>query len=134
MEGKRRSHKALEVDSARSSVRQGWHSLFMLRAWTDGAIYFFQSLKRRDQDHLNVEQEVRDFIQNELLFGEEVTFADDDSFLEGGIIDSTGILELVSFLESRYKFKVDEEELQPENLDSVNRLGRYVRAKCGSPG
>jgi acyl carrier protein len=84
-----------------------------------------------EQKASGVEQAVRDFIQNELLFGQDVAFSDDDSFLEAGIIDSTGILELVTFLEERYGFQVEDNELIPENLDSVSRLGQYVRAKCG---
>lgn len=79
----------------------------------------------------SVEYEVRAFIGDNLLFGEEVTFSDEDSFLEEGIIDSTGILELIHFLEERYGFYVEDDELVPENLDSVNRLVKYVRRKCG---
>lgn len=83
---------------------------------------------------VSVEQEVRDFIQNDLLFGKDMTFSDEDSFLEQGLIDSTGILELVHFIEERYGFTVEDSELIPENLDSVSRLGKYVRAKQGLAG
>lgn len=79
----------------------------------------------------SVEDEVRAFIRDNLLFGEDVAFSDEDSFLEEGIIDSTGILELVQFLEERYGFHIEDEELVPENLDSVSRLARYVGRKCG---
>jgi len=78
---------------------------------------------------LSIEQDVRSFIQNNLLFGQELTFNDEDSFLEAGIIDSTGILELVHFLEEQYGLKVEDNELSPENLDSVSRVGMYVRTK-----
>ncbi|MBV8357948.1 MAG: acyl carrier protein [Deltaproteobacteria bacterium] len=81
----------------------------------------------------SVEKDVRAFIQDNLLFGDEMTFSDEDSFLEEGIIDSTGILELIHFLEERYGFYIEDEELVPENLDSVNRLGKYVRSKCEPP-
>ena len=80
---------------------------------------------------VSVEQEVRDFLQTDLLFGKDVTFSDEDSFLEQGIIDSTGILELVHFLEEHYGFSVEDNELIPENLDSISRLGKYVRGKRG---
>src|SRR5229473_731587 len=79
----------------------------------------------------SVEDEVRVFISDNLLFGEDVKFSDEDSFLEEGIIDSTGILELIHFLEERYGFYVEDDELVPENLDSVSRLVKYVRRKCG---
>jgi acyl carrier protein len=134
MEAERRSHKSLAQRTSRSSKRHGWRSLFVFGAWANRASHFFRDVKHADQKYLKVEQDVREFIQNELLFGEDISFADEDSFLEGGLIDSTGILELVSFLECRYNFTVYEDELQPENLDSVSRLGKYVRAKCGLGG
>ncbi len=81
----------------------------------------------------NIADEVRAFIRDNLLFGEELAFGDDESFLEEGIIDSTGILELVHFLEERYGFYIEDEELTPENLDSISRLVKYVGGKCGHP-
>ena len=76
-----------------------------------------------------VEQDVRNFIQNDLSFGNDVAFSDEDSFLEQGLIDSTGILELVRFLEDRYQLTVEDDELTPENLDSIRRLGIFVVRK-----
>ncbi|HEB76332.1 MAG TPA: acyl carrier protein, partial [Nitrospirae bacterium] len=64
-------------------------------------------------------------------FGRNNGFADSDSFLESGIIDSTGVLELVAFLEERYRIDVVDEELIPENLDSIDNLVRFVKAKMG---
>jgi acyl carrier protein len=78
---------------------------------------------------MNIEHEVRDFIQNSFMFGESINFSDDDSFVEQGIIDSTGVLEVVHFLEDQYGLSVEDDELIPENLDSISRLGKYVRAK-----
>jgi acyl carrier protein len=77
----------------------------------------------------SVADTVRQFVKDNLLFGEEITFSDDDSFLERGLIDSTGVLELVAFLESEYAVTVDDEELVPENLDSIGNLVRFVEAK-----
>ncbi len=74
-------------------------------------------------------RELREFVQENFLFGQEAAFSDDDSFLEQGIIDSTGVLELVAFLEDRYQITVDDEELVPENLDSINNLLRFIAAK-----
>ena len=76
-----------------------------------------------------VEQDVRNFIQNDLLFGNDVAFSNEDSFLEQGLIDSTGILELVRFLEDRYQLTVEDDELTPENLDSIRSLGIFVLRK-----
>ena len=55
--------------------------------------------------------------------------ADDDSFMEGGIIDSTGTLELIMHLETEYGVTVEDEELVPENLDSINSLCQFITAK-----
>ena len=66
---------------------------------------------------------------NNFLFGEAGTLQDDTSFLEGGILDSTGILEFVMFLESTFQVKVQAEEMVPENLDSVNRAASFVVRK-----
>ncbi|HEB50642.1 MAG TPA: acyl carrier protein [Desulfobulbus sp.] len=73
---------------------------------------------------------IRRFIFDNFLFdaGED-DLGNDDSFLEQGIIDSTGVLELVEWLEETFSISVDDEELIPENLDSVNRLAAYVARK-----
>lgn len=54
---------------------------------------------------------------------------DNDSFLDKGIIDSTGVLELVSFIEETFNFKVEDEELIPDNLDSLSKLTSYIKKK-----
>lgn len=76
---------------------------------------------------------LREFIKETFLFGEEITFSDDDSFLEMGIIDSTGVLELVMFLESNFNITVEDDELVPENLDSTNNLVAFVNGKLSRP-
>ena len=76
---------------------------------------------------------VRNFIINNFLFEEDQNLKEDTSFLENGIIDSTGILELVAFIEETYGITVDDEELIPENLDSIANLVQYVRKKQGVP-
>jgi acyl carrier protein len=73
--------------------------------------------------------EVRNFIVANFLLGRRVAFGDDDSFLEEGIIDSTGILELISHLEETYGIEVADDELNPENLDSINRIAAYLTRK-----
>lgn len=74
-------------------------------------------------------QTIRKFVIDNYLFGEEGKLGNDDSFMETGIIDSTGILELVRFLESTYAVKVTDEELIPDNLDSVNKIVSYIQTK-----
>ena len=77
----------------------------------------------------NITGELREFITENFLFGQDIALADDDSFLEQGIIDSTGVLELVTFIEDKYQITVDDSELVPDNLDSIERLVRFVQSK-----
>lgn len=72
---------------------------------------------------------IRKFIIENFLFGSGNDLGDDDSFLDKGIIDSTGVLELVAFVEEQFGIKVADEELIPENLDSVNNLANFVDNK-----
>lgn len=74
--------------------------------------------------------EIRQFVQNDLLMGDaSAMLGDDESFLETGTIDSTGVLEVVMFLEQTFDMKVQDREMLPENLDSVNRLVQFVLRK-----
>jgi len=78
-----------------------------------------------------IQEKIAGFIrENFLMYQEEGGTLDPDaSFLEEGIIDSTGVLEIVSFVEETFRIKVEDEELVPENLDSVARLARFVERK-----
>ena len=60
---------------------------------------------------------------------EDSQFSDDDSFLEKGLIDSTGVLELVAFIEEQYGIRFQDDEIIPENLDSVNKLIQFLNKK-----
>jgi acyl carrier protein len=73
---------------------------------------------------------IKPFIINNFLKGDKsITLRDDSLFIEDGIIDSVGVLELVAFIEETFGFRVEDEELIPENLDSINRLVTYVELK-----
>jgi acyl carrier protein len=74
-------------------------------------------------------KEIRNYIVSNFLFGDESSLKDDTSFMDSGILDSTGVLELVTFIESTYAFKVQDQEMVPENLDSVNRASAFVARK-----
>ena len=79
---------------------------------------------------MELKQKVRAFIFENFLFdAEEGDLQNDSSFLDQGIIDSTGVLELVEWLEDDFGFSVDDEELIPENLDSVNKLADFIARK-----
>ncbi len=75
-------------------------------------------------------QTIRDFVVENFLLGESNNdLKDTDSFLDNGIVDSTGILELVAFLEEAYDIQVEDEELIPENLDSITNVTAYLHRK-----
>ena len=75
-------------------------------------------------------QTVRNFVIENFLFGDSGGLEGDGaSFLENGIIDSTGILELVTFLEETFGITVEDEELIPENLDSIENVARFLDRK-----
>jgi acyl carrier protein len=79
---------------------------------------------------MSTEEKLRKYILETYLFTtDDSALANDDSFLDKGIIDSTGILELVMFLEEEFGLAVADEELLPENLDSINNLVRFVTQK-----
>ncbi len=78
-------------------------------------------------------QAIRDFIEMSFLFREgRQALSDGESLLGAGLIDSTGILELVSFLEGEFGIAILDEEIVPENLDSVQQIAKYVEGKHGA--
>lgn len=78
----------------------------------------------------DISDALRRFIRENFTFQEEVeSLADDASFLENGVIDSTGVLELVCFLETTFGIQVADEEMLPENLDSIRAVSAYVARK-----
>jgi len=74
---------------------------------------------------------VRNFIIENFLFEENESLKEDTSFIDNGIIDSTGILELVTFIEDIFGIRVEDEELIPENLDSIANVLQYILKKNG---
>ena len=81
----------------------------------------------------NVEQPIRDFIATHLLYSNEgFNYADDASLLREGIIDSLGVVELVEFLQTQFQLKVDQQEVRPDNFDSVAKMAAFVRRKRGA--
>ncbi|MBN1418799.1 MAG: acyl carrier protein [Planctomycetes bacterium] len=77
-----------------------------------------------------VEDEIRRFLRENFLFEDgEGSLTNTDSFLEKGIIDSTGILEVVTFVEEKYGIHVEDDELIPENLDSIEKLAGFIARK-----
>lgn len=75
------------------------------------------------------EQEIRRFITETFLFGDDRPLASDESFSQKGTIDSTGMHELLNFIEERFRIEVRPEDLVPANLDSIDRLLAFIARK-----
>ena len=75
--------------------------------------------------------QVRKFITTNFYVAEPGSLKDEDSLLDKGIIDSTGVIELIGFLEETFGIKVDDAEMVPENLDSIARMSAFVQRKKG---
>lgn len=79
-------------------------------------------------------ENIRAFIVDNFLFGEDSGLKDDSSFLDEGFLDSTGIMQLVAFIEETYSVRVDDEELLPENLDSIDKVAAFLERKAERTG
>ncbi len=75
-----------------------------------------------------IEHEIRSFLVDNFLFGRSDALGDHESLL-GGVIDSTGTLELVVFLQDRFGLTVEDEDVVPENFDSIKHVAAYVARK-----
>ena len=78
---------------------------------------------------MDYKEVIREFIIDNFLFGDDSGIDENSSFLDNAIIDSTGILELVTFLEETYDIRVEDEELIPENLDSIQNIEKFLIRK-----
>jgi acyl carrier protein len=83
-------------------------------------------------DSQQLETAIRDFIATRLLYSSEgFNYADDTPLLREGIIDSLGVVELVEFVQTRFCVKVEQQDVRPDNFDSVSKLAAFVRRKRG---
>ena len=86
-------------------------------------------------DQRDIESDVRRFITESFPLGASGSELDgSDSLLEAGVIDSVGVLELIEFLEARYSIQIPDEDVMPENLDSIAAITRYVSSRSGPDG
>jgi acyl carrier protein len=76
--------------------------------------------------------EIRNHVVDRFLFGNSASLlSDSESLLERGIVDSTGVLEMVMFLEEKFGIQIDDAELVPDNLESIEKTAKFVRRKLG---
>jgi len=79
---------------------------------------------------LDIKADIRGFIENNFMMGRDPKeLTDSGSLLEMNIIDSTGVLELVSFIEETFSITIEDDELIPDNLDSIDRIINFINRK-----
>ena len=77
----------------------------------------------------DIQPEIYDFVLENFLFGKADGLSSDDSLVGKGVIDSTGVLELVSFIQQRFGIRMEDQEVIPDNLDSIAKLVAFVTRK-----
>ncbi len=81
---------------------------------------------------MSIKDNLRKFIIDHYLKTKTVHLGDDDSFLEKGIIDSIGVIELATFIQQQYGIKIEVPDIMPENFDTLNNLEKYITRKLKS--
>jgi acyl carrier protein len=120
----RDSYKISEKSAAR--IGRSVHSTSDMRSASDRVAAHRGTAVMSDL----LRDQIRDFILRNYLFTADPTALGlDDSLLNRGIVDSTGMLEIISFIEQQLGVKVNDDELTPDNLDGVNRIVGYVESK-----
>jgi acyl carrier protein len=83
--------------------------------------------------YLSIEQAIREFLATNFFLGDDPAgLAGSASLIEAGVIDSTGVLELVGFLEEQFDLRIQDDELVPENLDTIDNIVQFVTRKRGA--
>ena len=82
---------------------------------------------------MQIENQIKQFILKNLYFAEDSTLDDNDSFLETGVVDSTGVMELVAFVQTEFSVTVEPEEIVVENFDSIRKVAHFIRKKLSAP-
>jgi len=85
----------------------------------------------RGVESMDVLGTVRTYVVENFLFGDDSRIGPETEFLENGILDSTGVLELVGFLEEKFGIRVEDDELVPENMNSLEKITLYISKKIG---
>jgi acyl carrier protein len=80
---------------------------------------------------MEIKEQVRAFVTSNFYVADPVALKDEASLLDRGIIDSTGVLEVIFFIEDTFGIAVEDSEMLPENLDSIERIASFVARKKG---
>ncbi len=76
-----------------------------------------------------IKHKLRDFVVKNFYVPDAAVLREEDSLLDGGIVDSTGVLEIIDFIESEFKIVVEDQEMVPENLDSIANIAAFIVRK-----
>lgn len=80
---------------------------------------------------MDIKEQIRAFVTSNFYVADAATLEDGASLLDQGIIDSTGVLEVIFFIEETFGIKVEDSEMLPDNLDSIERIAKFVASKNG---
>ena len=80
---------------------------------------------------MEIKDQIRGFITSNFYVSDAAKLGDDDSFLDRGVVDSTGVLEVIAHLEKTFDIVVDDDEMLPDNLDSIAKIAAFVGRKKG---
>ena len=78
---------------------------------------------------IDIKDKISSFVNDYFVKDTGILVRYDTSFLDEGIIDSTGVMELVAYIELTFKIKIEDEEIIPDNIDSINKIVNFVQAK-----
>jgi acyl carrier protein len=78
---------------------------------------------------MQIEDQIQQYIAENLLFSDRFPYEPDTSFLREGVLDSMGVMELVTYVATAFEIQVDPQDVTPENFDSVNRLANFIRQR-----
>ena len=81
------------------------------------------------EDNVSIKQRIREYIKDNVLLGDGDIPDDDTSFTETGILDSTGFLGLITFVETEFGIEISDDELDPENLETLSKISGFIQKK-----
>ena len=84
---------------------------------------------RKDENAMQIQSEIRNYIIENILFGDEELLDVDTSFQENGILDSLGFLEIITFVEEKFSIEIADSEVVPENLGTLRKISSFVKKK-----
>jgi len=78
---------------------------------------------------MHIKNDIKAYIVDNILFGDEELLTDDASFQDGGVLDSSGFLEIIAFIEERFGIAIEDSDVSPENFDTLHRMEKYIANK-----